>query len=169
MEEKKKTVPRYRQIIEEEGLMKYMSKVGVTSRQKYVLRSYMKGISEGQLAKKYNVAVNTIHEDIRSYVGSARKYVGDSPALRKIKWYESVKPDEDLMKNVISNKNTKRYATYKALIESTRVAAKKADMLLDAKRRNPKKIKELEGYIRTALETSEKILEMVEEEDKDLE
>ena len=33
MEEKKKTVPRYRQIIEEEGLMKYMSKVGVTSRQ----------------------------------------------------------------------------------------------------------------------------------------
>ena len=55
------------------------------------------------------------------------------------------------------------------MIESTRVAAKKADMLLDAKRRDPKKIKELEGYIRTALKTSEKILEMIEEEDKDLE
>ena len=44
-----------RDIIREEELMKYASKAGVTSFQKSVVKTYMKGINESQLAAKYDV------------------------------------------------------------------------------------------------------------------
>ena len=51
-----------RDIIREEELMKYASKAGVTSFQKSVVKTYMKGINESQLAAKYDVMTNAIHE-----------------------------------------------------------------------------------------------------------
>lgn len=53
-----------RDIIREEELMKYASKAGVTSFQKSVVKTYMKGINESQLAAKYDVTTNAIHEAI---------------------------------------------------------------------------------------------------------
>ena len=50
-----------RDIICEEELMKYASKAGVTSFQKSVVKTYMKGINESQLAAKYYVTTNAIH------------------------------------------------------------------------------------------------------------
>ena len=48
--------PHYlRKIIEEENLTKYASKAGVTSFQNSVVKTYMKGVNESQLAKKYEV------------------------------------------------------------------------------------------------------------------
>lgn len=63
-----------RDIIREEELMKYASKAGVTSFQKSVVKTYMKGINESQLAAKYDVMTNAIHEAIYGYVTTCRRY-----------------------------------------------------------------------------------------------
>lgn len=56
-----------RDIIREEELMKYASKAGVTSFQKSVVKTYMKGINESQLAAKYDVKESIMkeYEDVK--------------------------------------------------------------------------------------------------------
>ena len=94
-----------RDIIREEELMKYASKAGVTSFQKSVVKTYMKGINESQLAAKYDVMTNAIHEAIYGYVTTCRRYVGKQTNSRKLQWIERVEPEEDFLENILKGKN----------------------------------------------------------------
>lgn len=110
-----------RDIIREEELMKYASKAGVTSFQKSVVKTYMKGINESQLAAKYDVMTNAIHEAIYGYVTTCRRYVGKQTNSRKLQWIERVEPEEDFLENILKGKNKGQNAAKEALVEASRV------------------------------------------------
>ena len=93
--------PHYlRKIIEEENLTKYASKAGVTSFQNCVVKTYMKGVNESQLAKKYDVTPNAIHEAIYGYVVACRRYLGERTNSRKIPWIDRVEPEDDFLEDI---------------------------------------------------------------------
>ena len=92
-----------RDIIREEELMKYASKAGVTSFQKSVVKTYMKGINESQLATKYDVTTNAIHEAIYGYVTTCRRYVGKQTNSRKLQWIERVVNTSGALLDIIEN------------------------------------------------------------------
>lgn len=101
--------PHYlRKIIEEENLTKYASKAGVTSFQNCVVKTYMKGVNESQLAKKYDVTPNAIHEALYGYVVACRRYLGERTNSRKIPWIDRVESEDDFLEDVVNGNNRKK-------------------------------------------------------------
>ena len=143
-----------RDIIREEELMKYASKAGVTSFQKSVVKTYMKGINESQLAAKYDVTTNAIHEAIYGYVTTCRRYVGKQTNSRKLQWIERVEPEEDFLENILKGKNKGQNAAKEALVEASRVSVNKSLLLLKQNANNPDKQKQLINQLRIVFNTS---------------
>lgn len=153
-----------RDIIREEELMKYASKAGVTSFQKSVVKTYMKGINESQLAAKYDVATNAIHEAIYGYVTTCRRYVGKQTNSRKLQWIERVEPEEDFLENILKGKNKGQNAAKEALVEASRVSVNKSLLLLKQNANNPDKQKQLINQLRIVFNTSGALLDIIENE-----
>ena len=153
-----------RDIIREEELMKYASKAGVTSFQKSVVKTYMKGINESQLAAKYDVMTNAIHEAIYGYVTTCRRYVGKQTNSRKLQWIERVEPEEDFLENILKGKNKGQNAAKEALVEASRVSVNKSLLLLKQNANNPDKQKQLINQLRIVFNTSGALLDIIENE-----
>lgn len=153
-----------RDIIREEELMKYASKAGVTSFQKSVVKTYMKGINESQLAAKYDVTTNAIHEAIYGYVITCRRYVGKQTNSRKLQWIERVEPEEDFLENILKGKNKGQNAAKEALVEASRVSVNKSLLLLKQNANNPDKQKQLINQLRIVFNTSGALLDIIENE-----
>lgn len=153
-----------RDIIREEELMKYASKAGVTSFQKSVVKTYMKGINESQLATKYDVTTNAIHEAIYGYVTTCRRYVGKQTNSRKLQWIERVEPEEDFLENILKGKNKGQNAAKEALVEASRVSVNKFLLLLKQNANNPDKQKQLINQLRIVFNTSGALLDIIEHE-----
>lgn len=153
-----------RDIIREEELMKYASKAGVTSFQKSVVKTYMKGINESQLAAKYDVTTNAIHEAIYGYVTTCRRYVGKQTNSRKLQWIERVEPEEDFLENILKGKNKGQNAAKEALVEASRVSVNKSLLLLKQNANNPDKQKQLINQLRIVFNTSGALLDIIENE-----
>lgn len=153
-----------RDIIREEELMKYASKAGVTSFQKSVVKTYMKGINESQLAAKYDVTTNAIHEAIYGYVTTCRRYVGKQTNSRKLQWIERVEPEEDFLENILKEKNKGQNAAKEALVEASRVSVNKSLLLLKQNANNPDKQKQLINQLRIVFNTSGALLDIIENE-----
>lgn len=151
-----------RDIIREEELMKYASKAGVISFQKSVVKTYMKGINESQLAAKYNVTTNAIHEAIYGYVTTCRRYVGKQTNSRKLQWIERVEPEEDFLENILKGKNKGQNAAKEALVEASRVSVNKSLLLLKQNANNPDKQKQLINQLRIVFNTSGALLDIIE-------
>ena len=146
-----------RDIIREEELMKYASKAGVTSFQKSVVKTYMKGINESQLATKYDVTTNAIHEAIYGYVGKQTN-------SRKLQWIERVEPEEDFLENILKGKNKGQNAAKEALVEASRVSVNKSLLLLKQNANNPDKQKQLINQLRIVFNISGALLDIIENE-----
>lgn len=153
-----------RDIIREEELMKYASKAGVTSFQKSVVKTYMKGINESQLAAKYDVTTNAIHEAIYGYVTTCRRYVGKQTNSRKLQWIERVEAEEDFLENILKGKNKGQNAAKEALVEASRVSVNKSLLLLKQNANNPDKQKQLINQLRIVFNTSGALLDIIENE-----
>ena len=153
-----------RDIIREEELMKYASKAGVTSFQKSVVKTYMKGINESQLATKYDVTTNAIYEAIYGYVTTCRRYVGKQTNSRKLQWIERVEPEEDFLENILKGKNKCQNAAKEALVEASRVSVNKSLLLLKQNANNPDKQKQLINQLRIVFNTSGALLDIIENE-----
>ena len=153
-----------RDIIREEELMKYASKAGVTSFQKSVVKTYMKGINQSQLAAKYDVTTNAIHEAIYGYVTTCRRYVGKQTNSRKLQWIERVEPEEDFLENILKGKNKGQNAAKEALVEASRVSVNKSLLLLKQNANNPDKQKQLINQLRIVFNTSGALLDIIENE-----
>ena len=153
-----------RDTIREEELMKYASKAGVTSFQKSVVKTYMKGINESQLAAKYDVTTNAIHEAIYGYVTTCRRYVGKQTNSRKLQWIERVEPEEDFLENILKGKNKGQNVAKEALVEASRVSVNKSLLLLKQNANNPDKQKQLINQLRIVFNTSGALLDIIENE-----
>lgn len=156
--------PHYlRKIIEEENLTKYVSKAGVTSFQNSVVKTYMKGVNESQLAKKYEVTPNAIHEAIYGYVVACRRYLGKRTNSRKLPWIDRVEPENDFLEDVLNGKNKSKGAVEEALVEATRVAVSKSLNLAKIDKKNKDKYKSVVKQLRTVLDISMHLLEDIED------
>ncbi len=153
-----------RDIIREEELMKYASKAGVTSFQKSVVKTYMKGINESQLATKYDVTTNAIHEAVYGYVTTCRRYVGKQTNSRKLQWIERVEPEEDFLENILKGKNKGQNAAKEAIVAASRVSVNKSLLLLKQNANNPDKQKQLINQLRIVFNTSGALLDIIENE-----
>jgi transposase len=166
-----KNDPHYlRNIIKDENLSKYASRAGATSFQKAVVKTYLKGVNESQLAQKYDVSISTIHEAIRGYITICRRYTGQQANPRKMAWLERVKPESDFLSELIDSDSKDFLKVNYALIETSRIAVNKGLQLEalyteNADDQNKERQKEIIEQLRTLLSKSQQLLDKLDDID----